>query len=96
MDIKNLEKTLWAASNKLRGSMDASSYKDVVLGMIFLKYISDRFENARQKCKVEEPEMYNEKETYTKDNIFWVPKRIPNFIQGCLGCETSIRASPNW
>lgn len=47
MKTKDIEKTLWAAANKLRGSLDASSYKDVVLGLIFLKYISDKF-NKKQ------------------------------------------------
>ena len=39
----NLEATLWAAADKLRGNMDAAEYKHVALGLIFLKYVSDRF-----------------------------------------------------
>ena len=42
-DIKNLEKTLWTAADKMRSNMDAAEYKHVVLGLIFLKYISDAF-----------------------------------------------------
>ncbi|GMQ30793.1 type I restriction-modification system subunit M N-terminal domain-containing protein [Algoriphagus confluentis] len=41
---QDLEKTLWATADKLRNNMDAAEYKHVVLGLIFLKYISDRFE----------------------------------------------------
>ena len=44
-----LEKTLWAAADKLRSNMDAAEYKHVVLGLIFLKYISDAFEDLYQK-----------------------------------------------
>ena len=76
MDIKKLEKTLWAASNKLRGSLDSSSYKDVVLGLIFLKYISDRFETEYEKNLNDEEnkDFVNDKDLYTQNNIFWVPK----------------------
>ncbi len=76
MDIKKLEKTLWAAANKLRGSLDASAYKDVVLGLIFLKYISDRFETEYEKNLQDEnnKKYANDKDLYTQDNIFWVPK----------------------
>ena len=41
------EKQIWNAADVLRGSMDAAEYKHVVLGLIFLKYISDRFENTQ-------------------------------------------------
>ena len=44
-----LEKTLWAAADKLRSNMDAAEYKHVVLGLIFLKYISDAFNDLHQK-----------------------------------------------
>lgn len=40
------EEEIWAAANKLRGNLDASEYKSVVLGLIFLKYISDKFEDV--------------------------------------------------
>ena len=45
---QDLEKTLWAAADKLRNNMDAAEYKHIVLGLIFLKYISDRFEDLHQ------------------------------------------------
>ena len=67
---------LWATANALRGSMDASEYKHVVLGLIFLKYISDAFEEAHTRLdelvdsEGADPEDPNE---YRADNIFWVP-----------------------
>ena len=67
------EDKLWAAADKLRGNMDASEYKHVVLGLIFLKYISDAFMekfNALQGDKHADPE---DKDEYLADNIFWVP-----------------------
>jgi type I restriction-modification system DNA methylase subunit len=45
---QSFEATLWAAADKLRGNMDAAEYKHVALGLIFLKYISDRFEERRR------------------------------------------------
>ena len=45
--MKELKDTLWKAADKLRGSMDASQYKDVILGLVFLKYVSDAFEERR-------------------------------------------------
>lgn len=45
---KSLEQTLWEAADKLRGNQEPSEYKHVVLGLVFLKYISDRFEERRQ------------------------------------------------
>jgi|GEM_PF-2043639 len=70
------EQTLWAAADKLRGHMDAAEYKHVVLGLIFLKYISDAFEEKHAQLQAETgqgagPE---DKDEYLADNIFWVPK----------------------
>jgi type I restriction enzyme M protein len=67
------EDRLWAAAEKLRGNMDAAEYKHVVLGLIFLKYISDAFMekfNALQNDNLAEPE---DKDEYLADNIPWVP-----------------------
>ena len=47
--IKDLEKALWATADKLRSNMDAAEYKHVVLGLIFLKYISDAFNDLHTK-----------------------------------------------
>lgn len=73
MDIQKIEATLWQAADKLRGSVNSSDYKYVVLGLIFLKYISDAFEVQKQKAVKEgfDPE---DKDFYTADNVFWVPQ----------------------
>lgn len=69
------EETLWKSADKLRGSMDASEYKHVVLGLIFLKYISDKFEMKYNEL-VEEGEGFEEdRDEYIAENIFWVPKK---------------------
>lgn len=67
--------TLWAAADKLRNNMDAAEYKHVVLGLIFLKYISDAFDEKYQALRAEQdvgadPEDPDE---YRAENIFWVP-----------------------
>lgn len=70
-----IEDKLWDTANKLRGSMDASEYRNVVLGLIFLKYVSDAFEEKRQVLlKSEFPEDAEDPDMYLEDNIFWVPK----------------------
>ena len=51
--MKELKDTLWKAADKLRGSMDASQYKDVVLGLVFLKYVSDSFDERRTQIAAE-------------------------------------------
>jgi type I restriction enzyme M protein len=48
-----IENELWEAADKLRGHLDAAEYKSVVLGLIFLKYISDRFEQVRERVEKE-------------------------------------------
>lgn len=48
--IVGFEETLWSAADKMRNNMDAAEYKHVVLGLIFLKYISDSFEETYQKA----------------------------------------------
>src|SRR5437764_410791 len=66
---------LWAAADKLRGHMDAAEYKHVVLGLIFLKYISDAWEERHaalleQVAEGADPE---DKDEYVAEGIFWVP-----------------------
>ena len=67
------EDKLWAAADKLRGSMEASEYKHVVLGLIFLKYISDAFLEKYAELKHDEYADPEDKDEYLADNIFWVP-----------------------
>jgi type I restriction enzyme M protein len=92
------EDKLWAAADKLRGSMDAAEYKHVVLGLIFLKYISDAFEEKHEELDtqysdpkgplyIREPEMrygaIEDKDEYLADNIFWVPPEARwHYLQG--------------
>ncbi len=68
------EQTLWQAADKLRGNMDASDYKHVVLGLIFLKYISDAFEERRSALQKEPHANPEDRDEYAAENIFWVPK----------------------
>lgn len=68
------EQTLWQAADKLRGNMDASDYKHVVLGLIFLKYISDAFEERHSALKSEPHANPEDRDEYAAENIFWVPK----------------------
>ena len=68
------EAELWAMADALRGSMDAAEYKHVVLGLIFLKYISDAFEE-RHAALLDEwgEEAAEDRDEYTAENIFWAP-----------------------
>jgi type I restriction enzyme M protein len=83
------EAKLWAMADELRGSMDSGEYKHVVLGLIFLKYISDRFERRHVQLVegmadpdnlnyISEPDerryAIEDRDYYTADNVFWVPK----------------------
>lgn len=68
------EETLWKAADKLRGSMDASEYKHVVLGLIFLKYISDKFEAKFNELVEEGAGFEEDRDEYEAENIFWVPQ----------------------
>src|SRR5690554_4177456 len=71
---QELQKTLWATADKLRNNMDAAEYKHVVLGLIFLKYISDSFEDLYNKLKADEFSDEEDKDEYLAENIFFVPK----------------------
>ena len=91
------EQKLWQAADKLRSNMDAAEYKHVVLGLIFLKYISDGFEDRRGMIEreasnpesewyVREPqeryEVMEDPDEYMAANVFWVPKEARwDFLQ---------------
>ena len=91
------EEKLWQAADKLRNNMDAGEYKHVVLGLVFLKYISDAFEEryrwllaetaspASEYYVAEEPVRYEiaeERDEYTSENVFWVPQEARwSFLQ---------------
>lgn len=68
------EEKLWEMADKLRGSMDASEYKHVALGLIFLKYVSDAFEELYEELQKEEWADPEDKDEYLAENVFWVPK----------------------
>ena len=67
------EKEIWEAANELRGSMDAAEYKHVVLGLIFLKYLSDKFEERYNELKAEGYGDEEDIDEYTAEGIFFVP-----------------------
>ena len=68
------EKEIWKAADLLRGNLDASEYKSVVLGLIFLKYLSDRFEAKYSELLAEGEGFEEDKDEYTSENIFYVPQ----------------------
>lgn len=68
------EQKLWLAADKLRSNMDAAEYKHVVLGLIFLKYISDSFDEKYQELAKDENSDPEDKDEYISDNIFWITK----------------------
>ncbi|KEI12505.1 N-6 DNA methylase [Clostridium novyi B str. ATCC 27606] len=76
------EETLWKSADKLRGSMDSGEYKHVVLGLIFVKYISDKFETKYNELLEEGEGFEEDRDEYTFENIFWVPKEARwNYIK---------------
>lgn len=72
---KSIEETLWDSANKLRGTVEPSEYKHVVLGLIFLKFASDKFKERRQELIAEHKEKYVDMaEFYTSQNVFYLPE----------------------
>lgn len=80
---KSLEETLWDAANKLRGSVESSEYKHIVLSLIFLKFISDTFERRKLELIDAGQEKYVDLvQAYTKENVFYLPTESRwSFIQ---------------
>ncbi len=82
--MAELKATLWKAADKLRGSMDASQYKDVALGLIFLKYVSDAFDERREQLRAELSsdgfrddqieQLIEDFDSYVGAGVFYVPK----------------------
>lgn len=82
--MADLRDTLWKAADKLRGSMDAAQYKDFVLGLVFLKYVSDAFKERREQILKEAlaegvPEtrleaFLEDVDEYKREEVFWVPE----------------------
>lgn len=72
---KGFEESLWDSANKLRGSVASSEYKHIVLSLIFLKFVSDKFEAHKQKLIDQGLDAYVDMvEFYTKDNVFYLPE----------------------
>jgi type I restriction enzyme M protein len=86
---QGLEAALWEAANRLRSNMDAAEYKHVVLGLIFLKYVSDVFNQRREQLQrlVNDPSsdyfmpseaakqsILEARDEYTSEGVFWVPE----------------------
>ena len=87
--LDDIKKTLWATADKLRSNMDAAEYKHVVLGLIFLKYVSDtfsarrselerRFADPKDEFYLDDPEQISDeledRDYYVAENVFWVPE----------------------
>ena len=72
---KSFEEALWDSANKLRGSVESSEYKHVVLSLIFLKFVSGKFEERRAALIAEGKEDYLDMvEFYTMQNVFYLPE----------------------
>src|SRR3989338_8898258 len=71
----NFEAKLWQAADKMRNNMDAAEYKHVVLGLIFLKYISDAFSELYQKLSSTKGADPEDPDEYRGENFFYVPKK---------------------
>lgn len=74
-ELKKLENKLWSAADKMRGAVSVSNYKFIVLGLIFLKYISDSFEDKYKELVEEGEGLEEERDCYIAENIFYVPKK---------------------
>ena len=82
--LESIEKKLWQAADKLRKNIDAAEYKHVVLGLIFLKYISDAFEELYEKLKERPYANPEEPDQYTAESIFFVPESARwSYLRSC-------------
>jgi type I restriction enzyme M protein len=74
-NTKSFEESLWETATKLRGSVESSEYKHVVLSLIFLKFVSDKFEERRAELMADGKEQYVDMvEFYTMQNVFYLPE----------------------
>ena len=91
-----LEKVLWATANKLRKNIDAAEYKHVVLGLIFLRYISDAFSDLYNKLEKGEGEYAGadpeDKDEYKAENVFFVPSKAKNQTSSDASTATRINS----
>ena len=105
--LTGYEAEFWRMADALRGSMDAAEYKHVVLGLIFLKYISDAFQELHAWLESKTAEGFDpeDMDEYRGENIFWVPTearwphlkaqaRQPTIGQSSMICWSSFRLTP--
>ena len=104
--MKELKDTLWKAADKLRGSMDASQYKDIILGLVFLKYVSDAFDERRAAISAELEadeldedqiaQIIDDVDEYTGNGVFWVPTqaRWSYLAQNAKGTQAAMGEHP--
>ncbi|MFC2968050.1 type I restriction-modification system subunit M [Acidimangrovimonas pyrenivorans] len=71
----SIEKTLFAAADKMRGAMDAGEYKHVALGLLFLRYVSAAFEKMHEQLVADDYADAEDPEEYIAENVFWVPEK---------------------
>ena len=93
-NAKGFEESLWDAANKLRGSVESSEYKHVVLSLIFLKFVSDKFEARRAELVDEGKQAYLDMvEFYTMKNVFYLPEeaRWSHLLQYAKQGDLAIR-----
>jgi type I restriction enzyme M protein len=84
---ESFEQKLWKTADKLRKNIDAAEYKHIVLGLIFLKYISDAFEELHQKLMAGEGDFAGadpeDRDEYSSENVFFVPVEARwSYLQG--------------
>ena len=72
---QKVEEIIWRAADRLRGNLDAAEYKSVVLGLIFLKYISDKFEAKYKELAADEYADEEDKDEYEAEGVFFVPSQ---------------------
>src|SRR5680860_1255115 len=104
--IKELKDTLWKAADKLRGSLSANQYKDIILGLVFLKYVSDAFDERRAAISAELEadeldedqiaQIIDDVDEYTGNGVFWVPTqaRWSYLAQNAKGTQAAMGESP--
>ena len=73
-DNTNFEQKLFKAADKLRKNIDAAEYKHIVLGLVFLKYISESFTELYQKLEADEWSDPEDRDEYIAENVFFVPQ----------------------
>ncbi len=91
---KSFEETLWDSANKLRGTVESSEYKHIVLSLIFMKFVSDKFDERKAELIAEGKEKYLDMvEFYTMKNVFYLPEKSRwSFIQKQAKLSSGIHA----